>query len=141
MQDEFQLSATCEALLRMERSKKVPSPPQLVPTEPLQQPAPKQHSEEVDRPPPKKRARKSAQYQQDETELIQVIGETTKQLATTCTREHVDIRDPTHAFAFHLSHELATLPAHLRSDAKFELHRVIHDFQVRARLSSDELIP
>lgn len=64
----------------------------------------------------------------DDSALLKIIEVSTRQMTNVCKRQHVDVTDPTLAFAIHLCHELQSLPADLQSDAKLELHKVVNQF-------------
>lgn len=145
MSDDLEPSATCTVLLELEGNGEQPRPSQLAPAE-AQSSVKRQKTQEVmatpqnSHPPPKKRARTVAKCQvQEDSALLRIVEESTKQMGSVCMRQHIDFTNPTMAFTIHLCHELQAVPPNLRSDAKLELHRVVHQFQKEGQaLHSDE---
>ncbi|KAM7298943.1 hypothetical protein ISCGN_019510 [Ixodes scapularis] len=150
--DDLAPSSTCEVLLQLERDHQPPRPSQLEPASagtsceglsPLQQPAPDQQpppaqqpapAEPAPHPPARRRARRTGPPQPlDSSALLNLIAESTRQMANAPLQQQLDVTDPLMAFTVHLCQELRRVHPDELSDTKFNLLKLVHESQKRRR--------
>ncbi|KAM7282413.1 uncharacterized protein LOC115308379 [Ixodes scapularis] len=139
----LQPTGTCQVLLTLEGDGQLPSPSQLDPTPPVSPPqvapvaAPMQATvlpAVPPHPPSRKPGRKitaSERRAREDAALGKVLSESTRQMANTCKRPHIDALTPEMALGFHFANELAALPPHLRCLCKEKVLKVFHEFEKR----------
>lgn len=147
--DDIEPSATCVALLDLEERGQLPTSEQLVPpgtaaasptdANPTHRNGgggqgvsmsqqSRASTSQQSGPPPAKRVRLSPRQARarEESGLLHLLQDSTREMARTCTRPHLDLSKPSIAFAVSLGNDLETmLPPHLQIVAKARFYETI----------------
>ncbi|KAM7290702.1 uncharacterized protein ISCGN_027301 [Ixodes scapularis] len=129
----LQPTDTCQVWLMLDGDGQLPSPSQLEPTRLVSPPqvapvaAPTQATVSPAVPPhppsrkPGSKTTTSERRAREDAALGEILSESTRQMANTCKRPHIDALSPDMALGFHFANELAALPPPLRVAGFFEL--------------------
>ncbi|XP_042144959.1 uncharacterized protein LOC121835089 [Ixodes scapularis] len=149
LQDDLQLSPTCQLLLQLEQSNQVPTLSQLVPLQCapsgahptlLSPPRPALVERQPQTPQPvplrsRKRTHKGTSPQgraQEDAALATVIEESVRQMGRVCTRPHLDISTPNSAFMAFMISEVESLPPSYQSRFKLNMHKMAYELKMEA---------
>ncbi|KAM7281460.1 uncharacterized protein ISCGN_005966 [Ixodes scapularis] len=139
----LQPTDTCQEWLMLDGDGQLPCPSHLEPTRLVSPPqeglvaAPTQATVSPAVPPhppsrkPGSKTTASERRAREDAALGEILSESTRQMANTCKRPHIDALSPDMALGFHFANELAALPPHLRCLCKDKVLKVFHEFEKR----------